>query len=220
MRQPLGSRVIEDVRCNAAADENGDPGSRQMGEPGYPQLALFAQAAVGHPVQRRGILQDVRTIRQPVLRCRHDQVEALQTAPRAAEVDQSHAMTIRRCPCLDPARDWLVAAAGGDDEIGPRRLQRARLRGDDPRQRCSQDQVGDDFVSPVGEALDFVRPVQGFCQRQHLSVVASFMAHENPHQRCGDRGVQRRLSVMANGAMRGPISQGHPIANRKHPAAP
>src|SRR5512134_2686407 len=111
--------MIERVRSGAAADDDGGEGLRQMLQALSPARRLTVQAILGYPVQRSLVVQDVRTNRETVLRGGHDQVEAIEAAPGAADMDD--ASPFRRLT-LDPASDGLVSAAGGEHKVRPRRL--------------------------------------------------------------------------------------------------
>ena len=127
-----------------------------------------AKAVVGNPLQRRGIVQHVRSPGQPVLRRGDHQIEVLDHGPGAADVHQTHALVGAR---LNPAAGRLVAPARGNDQIRPGRHEWTGLVPDDAEQRERGQEIGHKLGRTVNQMLDLERPAEAFGERQDLRVV-------------------------------------------------
>ena len=187
---------VEHVGAGVAADHHRDVRLRQMGELRRPEAAGLLEARCGDPLQGRRVVQDVRALRQPVLRGGDHQIEALDRRPRPAAVDQAHrAVGVS----LDPAAGRLVAPSGRDDQVGPGRDQRARFPPDDAEQGERRQEVGQKLGRTIDQMLDLERPAERLGERQDLGIVPGLVAHHHPDPR------RRRRRALAQAVRHGRV---------------
>ena len=137
---------------------------------------------------------------QGVLRGGDDQIERLDRRPGPANMDQPAALWPARLS-LDPAGDGLVAAAGGDDQLGPGWLQRAGALPVDAQQRDAEEAIGQQLGRPIGEPLGRERPTQRLRQRKDLAVVAGLAAKQQPGEgrpQEAPTGSRRQMAASAS----------------------
>ena len=197
MSEPGTRRCIERIGTARATREHGDARAGQHRHARLPGGGLVGETLRRDAVERCRVVEHVRAIRQSVLRRGDHEVPALDRRPGPAQVDQARAAAGL---VADPARDRLVAAPGGDHQVGPRRSERGRTLLDDTRERREHRQIDELLVAGVDETLDLERPAERFAEGEDLGVVAGAMPHQQPRARCAPRhrcGRRRRLAVTA-----------------------
>jgi hypothetical protein len=170
---------VEVVHAGSAADQHGNPGARQPGEPGLPggDGRIVPRSGNGSP-QRERHLDDVVATAELVLRRRDDQIVVGRIRPGPPDVNQADGMPGAGA---DPAGDGFVAAARGDDEARPGRAQRRPRGGAEALEIGPEQEIARQLGRSVAQVAGLEVDTERLGEREHLVVVAGLVPEQRPH---------------------------------------
>ena len=122
--QLLTGRPGEAAGAAVAADQNGDPRFRQMGDFRAPFICRNRQGFVARLIEWQGVHQDVGPFGQAVLRRGDHQIEQIEIRPGSADADDPASSFGHR---LDARRIDHAPAAGDQDQVRPEQAGEQRV---------------------------------------------------------------------------------------------